>query len=48
MKLEAVSHSAERVASSHSGAIMRPENALLSACVLLAFAFVGACIFLLG
>jgi hypothetical protein len=48
MKLQTAYHGSERAQSSRAGSLLTKEGALLSSGVTLAFAFVTACIFLLG
>lgn len=47
MKLQSATHGTDRVRSAH-GAYLSKENMVLSGGVALAFAFVTACLFMLG
>lgn len=48
MKLQSATHGTDRARSAHSGVSLSKENTLLASGVALAFAFVTACIFMLG
>lgn len=47
MKFQSAAHGRDRVKSAY-GAYLSKENALLASAVTLAFAFVTACVFVLG
>jgi hypothetical protein len=48
MKFQSATHGTDRVRSAHSATYFSKENTLLASGVALAFAFVTACIFMLG
>lgn len=48
MKLQSATHGTDRAGSAHSAAALSRENMLLAGGVAFAFAFVAACIFMLG
>lgn len=48
MKFQSATHGTDQGRSGHAGAYLSKENTLLAAGVALAFAFVTACIFMLG
>lgn len=48
MKFQSATHGTVHGRSAHAAAYLSKENALLAAGVALAFAFVTACIFMLG
>jgi hypothetical protein len=48
MKFQSATHGTDRVRSAHAAPYFSKENMLLATGVALAFAFVTACIFILG
>jgi hypothetical protein len=48
MKIQSATHGTDHRRSSHATAYLSKENTLLASGVALAFAFVTACIFMLG
>lgn len=48
MKLQSATHGTDRARAAHAGLRISKETTLLAAGVALAFAFVTACIFMLG
>ena len=48
MKLQSATHGTHRARSAHGALTLSKENTLLASAVALAFAFVTACIFMLG
>jgi hypothetical protein len=48
MKFQSATHGTDRVRSAHAAPYLSKENTLLASGVALAFAFVIACVFMLG